>query len=965
MVLIKTQKNILLDSSNSLIHYWRNNPVVAANHILRRDGEPVVLAPIQEIMLTEWWFCKFSINTASRGSGKALTLDTKVLTTEGFVPMRDITLDHKVITPKGTSSPITGIYPQGVTDVYEITFADGRTAKCSPDHLWTVIGVGGLGQGGPTEWQTHDLLTIKEFLEAKAKIQHQSVRVPLVEGVFPSKKVKVEVPPYLLGALIGDGNLTHYVGLSSADEFIVEKIRSLLPPTSQLVKRSNLGYCVINKVRNNKRSELSQSLDRLGLMGKKSFEKYIPDPYMSLSRKQTLELLQGLFDTDGTVEWNVGRNKKSFHGNRVSYCTTSFKLAAQIRELIWRLGGVCKISEKVPKFIYKGEHKIGRKAYILNIRYKRKRELFSLPRKLSRLSRADQYSKNLGLAIVSINKVEPAPTQCIKIEDPEGLFIIDDYVVTHNTFVAAVYAALQAALFPGARIGIFAPAFRQAKFIFKEFTRLYNESPLLQDLIDKPPIQQNDQCICIFKSIGQKKATSEIKALPTGPDGGKIRGERFKKIILDEIVHLPETAFRSAIQPMLSTSVNPMQKVREVAEQNRKSTPFDFLSDNGYVGITSGYFQFNYWWQEVLSFWDQIQRGNKAYNLRFTPYTELPSGFYDSAVVEDARLNAPQHMFLTEWMAEWISDSEGAFPMSLLESARDDKLIPKAIRDPDKDKGKAFVFGIDAARERDSTAIVVSELGYPSKVVHIVELEETPFPEQARQLFLLIDRFQPVMIYMDEYGGGQTLRDLLAEPEGVGFPSSYKVIEQDAELSFSGKRILKLCNFNPNFIEDANNNAKTLLEQRVIKLPSSINPIEGTRKSNIKGQSREIDLVQELINQVASVVVTSTPSGKLHYDLPKGSTTGSSRPKKKDLYTAFILVCKCIYDLEWKPKADRTLIQSGVVKEIGPAKQGVSLTGELPSGIIHRGGYASGVNQGKVIVPRGGVIVPRRDGKKI
>jgi hypothetical protein len=71
-----------------------------------------------------------------------------------------------------------------------------------------------------------------------------------------------------------------------------------------------------------------------------------------------------------------------------------------------------------------------------------------------------------------------------------------------------------------------------------------------------------------------------------------------------------------------------------------------------------------------------------------------------------------------------------------------------------------------------------------------------------------------------------------------------------------------------------------------------------------------------------------------------------------------------VYDLEWKPKADRTLIQSGVVREIGPNSQGVSLTGELPSGIIHRNGIFTKNNQGKVIVPRGGIIVPR-NGKKI
>ena len=49
--------------------------------------------------------------------------------------MGDVTLDTKVFGCDGKLHPVTGIYPQGVKDVYEITFSDGTTARCGLEHL--------------------------------------------------------------------------------------------------------------------------------------------------------------------------------------------------------------------------------------------------------------------------------------------------------------------------------------------------------------------------------------------------------------------------------------------------------------------------------------------------------------------------------------------------------------------------------------------------------------------------------------------------------------------------------------------------------------------------------------------------------------------------------------------------------------------------------------------------------------
>ena len=55
-------------------------------------------------------------------TGKANPLSTPVLTPKGFVPMRDIKVGSKVIGEDGKPYNVTAIYPQGVIDIYELTF---------------------------------------------------------------------------------------------------------------------------------------------------------------------------------------------------------------------------------------------------------------------------------------------------------------------------------------------------------------------------------------------------------------------------------------------------------------------------------------------------------------------------------------------------------------------------------------------------------------------------------------------------------------------------------------------------------------------------------------------------------------------------------------------------------------------------------------------------------------------------
>lgn len=72
------------------------------------------------------------------GSGKALPLNTTVLTPLGWVMNGDLQPGDQVAHPDGGFSTVLSIHPQGAIKAVRLLFADGRDAVCSEDHLWHV-----------------------------------------------------------------------------------------------------------------------------------------------------------------------------------------------------------------------------------------------------------------------------------------------------------------------------------------------------------------------------------------------------------------------------------------------------------------------------------------------------------------------------------------------------------------------------------------------------------------------------------------------------------------------------------------------------------------------------------------------------------------------------------------------------------------------------------------------------------
>lgn len=363
------------------------------------------------------------------GTGKAQPLTSKIMTPNGWKLMGDIKIGDTVLGEDGTYNPVTGIFPQGEQEVYKITFEDGRTAECTSDHLWNIY-----CHDYPEKNRTINTTELIRKLNKPAYAKR--LYIPLVSPTDNTWAAKdLPIHPYVLGIILGDGHISDkgYVNITSDDQDIIDRVSLLLPNDSKISSRINkIEFGICNLLKHSRNGNIIKTtMNELGLNGKKSYDKFIPTQYLNSSLTQRLELLKGLLDTDGYI----GRT------GDVSYFTTSLIMANQVRELIWSLGGVCKIKSKITTYTYKGEKKSGRIAYNLCIRMKDRHNLVSLPRKLERLSEHYQYNDSLRLRIKTIEKVRIEECQCIMVNSKSHLYVTDNYVVTHNTFITTTYAA--------------------------------------------------------------------------------------------------------------------------------------------------------------------------------------------------------------------------------------------------------------------------------------------------------------------------------------------------------------------------------------------------------------------------------------------------------------------------------------------------------------------------------------------
>lgn len=354
------------------------------------------------------------LNFSQMGAGKAEFLDALLLTPRGWTRMGDIRVGDRVVGKNGRPTTVLGVYPQGVKDVFSVHFRDGAVVECSDDHLWKVRGPGGLDRG------VLPLNDIRSRLrDAAGNCRYFIPMVGLVEFDDIWGQGGRPLDPYLLGVLIGNGGLGEDSIRVSGENDLIEGIRDHLPSDVMVGKKpgDNVDYTLYTEPRFAPNPVLN-SIRALGLAGHCSPEKFIPDAYKMGPVRVRLDTLRGILDCDTHVR-----------ESDVEYSSASRRLIEDVQFIVWSLGGKGRITEKPVKLHGWGESRI---YYRLHVALPGDITPFRLGRKLRAYQPRTKYQPSR--AIVKVERTgERKECQCIKVDAPDGLYVTNDFVVTHNT----------------------------------------------------------------------------------------------------------------------------------------------------------------------------------------------------------------------------------------------------------------------------------------------------------------------------------------------------------------------------------------------------------------------------------------------------------------------------------------------------------------------------------------------------
>lgn len=376
----------------------------------KTDGQQDLIETIDD--------CDIIVCNGPAGSGKALSLDSKIYTPDGFILNKDIKIGDFVKTPNNKVAKVTGVYPQELKDMYKITFKDGTFVKCCKEHLWLI-------KNRKIDNKKERLVNTEYIINNFTKNNEFNLSISASEPIqFTHKKTLIH--PYIMGILLSEGGLNKKVSFTTADNEVLNNINFFLKKKYITVERGNCTYEIIKNCKTkNKKNIYRREIVRLNLNEKRSYEKFIPVDYLYGSISQRKYLLQGLMDGDGTVCKNSGTP---------IYYTTSEELKDNMVELVASLGGTCTINTKIPHFTYKGEKKTGRLCYILHLCLPNNIKPFSLSRKLNLVQKRTTYKPNR--LIRNVEYIGKGLSQCISIDSPEKMYLTNNFIKTHNTYMA-------------------------------------------------------------------------------------------------------------------------------------------------------------------------------------------------------------------------------------------------------------------------------------------------------------------------------------------------------------------------------------------------------------------------------------------------------------------------------------------------------------------------------------------------
>lgn len=365
-----------------------------------------------------------------RGSGKATSVDSMIVTPTGYMRLGALKVGDIISDPMtGGKQIVTAIYEHPQIDLYEVTFNDGTKCECCDDHLWKVKETSYYKEttNNIDHYKVWPFRMIREWIDkSKSNIINRSKLIfPLCEpiefNISGGAMKRQKIDPYLIGVLLGAGDIAEdRPSFSAKNAFFAKAFKQ----NGWKVSKWDIGLKKIHTYGLSK-IEFEPILKALKLNRVRNVDKFIPQVYKWGKIKDRWALLQGLMDSSGgIIKGKFGR-----------FRSVSEKLSKDVMFVARSLGALATLTKEECQYTnQRGELANRRSVYVVDILIKDADRLFRYPKTKEKVkpSHEWEYAKE----IVSYRYIGKKDARCITVDSCHSLYMLQDFTVTHNTFIA-------------------------------------------------------------------------------------------------------------------------------------------------------------------------------------------------------------------------------------------------------------------------------------------------------------------------------------------------------------------------------------------------------------------------------------------------------------------------------------------------------------------------------------------------
>lgn len=327
----------------------------------------------EELWITNSDARRHMVIIGTTGSGKALPLDTMVLTPMGWRRNGDLKPGDRLVHPHGGTARVLSVHPQGVEPAVRIWFSDGRHVDCSREHLWHV-----RAEPLPHARQYQEALTAEA--RGRGLLGDPGADLSKLGGIPHGERVMRTCD---LGILYGA-----YAARNS--EMRCLRLSVPVPKPSEGPFR-----------------RLGSAQAAMAAEGR--LEDCRTRPALSGTPKDRARFLRRFMEGRGRARLERERGGRL----RAVQPVRSWREASLLKELVWSLGGVATLWREPGNLLEVS---------------------FALPSSAGLPESLVGNIQDEGLTITGVEPLDAGTEMsCIRVDREDGLYVVEGYVTTHNT----------------------------------------------------------------------------------------------------------------------------------------------------------------------------------------------------------------------------------------------------------------------------------------------------------------------------------------------------------------------------------------------------------------------------------------------------------------------------------------------------------------------------------------------------